>query len=115
MHDPLPFGAWLRQYRGARDLTRQDLARLIGCSVETIRKIENGERRPSKQAAQLLAERLDIAPEERAVLAQYARMSLSPSHAPGHTSGGASAIEPPNNLRRPLTSLIGRDDEIPAA
>src|SRR3954451_21711296 len=103
MHDPLPFGAWLRQYRGARDLTRQDLARLIGCSVETIRKIESGERRPSKQVAQLLAERLDIAPEDRAVLAQYARAPLSMSHTPERTSGVPSATEPPNNLRKPLT------------
>jgi transcriptional regulator with XRE-family HTH domain len=41
------FGAWLRQWRTARDLTREDLARRAGYSVSALRKIETDERRPS--------------------------------------------------------------------
>jgi transcriptional regulator with XRE-family HTH domain len=42
------FGAWLRQWRTARDLTREDLARRAGYSVSALRKIETDERRLSR-------------------------------------------------------------------
>src|SRR3954470_8637570 len=45
----LSFGQWLRQRRKALDLTQEDLAQLVGCSAETIRKYEADKRRPSKQ------------------------------------------------------------------
>jgi transcriptional regulator with XRE-family HTH domain len=41
--------------RKALDQTREELARRSGCSVHALRKIESGERRPSKQLAGLLA------------------------------------------------------------
>ena len=34
----LSFGQWLRSSRKALDLTQEDLASLVGCSPETIRK-----------------------------------------------------------------------------
>src|SRR5947209_6101539 len=54
MQEHVPFGVWLRDRRRAQDATRAGLARRIGCSVETVRKLESGERRPSKQLAELL-------------------------------------------------------------
>ena len=59
------FGEWLSQQRKARDLTQEDLAERIGCSVWSIQKIEVGTRRPSKQVAQILADYFDISPAER--------------------------------------------------
>jgi len=41
------FGQWLRQRRRSLDLTQTELASLVGCSTVNIRKLENGERRPS--------------------------------------------------------------------
>jgi len=41
------FGDWLRQRRRELDLTRPELARQVGCSAITLRKLEAEERRPS--------------------------------------------------------------------
>jgi len=39
------FGYWLRRRRKALHLTQEHLARQVGCSVETIKKIETDVRR----------------------------------------------------------------------
>jgi transcriptional regulator with XRE-family HTH domain len=70
------FGQWLRQRRRSLDLTQTALARLVGCSVVTIRKIETGERRPSREMAALLAGLVGIAPGEQAKFVQFARTDV---------------------------------------
>src|SRR5512146_2511485 len=70
------FGEWLRGQRAARKLTREEFARRIGCSVSALRKIENGERRPSTQIAELLASCLDVPLEEHATFVRVARGEL---------------------------------------
>src|SRR5262245_43191444 len=72
------FGQWLRQRRRSLDLTQTELARLVGCSAISIRKLEIGERRPSRQMACLLADRLGIANEERDTLVRFARTDEGP-------------------------------------
>jgi len=67
------FGRWLRAHRRALDLTQDDLARQVGCSVETIRKIEADERRPSRLLAERLAASLRITVDERAEIITLAR------------------------------------------
>ena len=67
------FGRWLRHRRRALDLTQDDLARQVGCSVVTIRKIEADERRPSRQIAERLAECLMVAADQRAAVITLAR------------------------------------------
>ena len=62
MNEGNPLGRWLRQRRKALDLTQADLAQLVGCAPVTIQKIEGGDRRPSKQMAQLLADCLRLEP-----------------------------------------------------
>ena len=52
----ISFGEWVQHRRLALDLTRPALARQVGCSPITIKKIERDERRPSRQIAALLAE-----------------------------------------------------------
>ena len=59
------FGNWIRRRRKALDLTQQELARRVGCSSSLIFKIESDGRRPSRQIAELLAEHLEIPPEQR--------------------------------------------------
>ncbi len=76
MEVQVSFGGWVVQQRKALDLTREQLARRIGCSVSGLRKIESDERRPSRQIAELLAERLDIPADLRSTFLQVARGQL---------------------------------------
>ena len=64
----LSFGYWLRRRRKAQDLTQAALAVRAGCVVTTIKKIETGARRPSRQLAERLAAALALSSEERATL-----------------------------------------------
>jgi transcriptional regulator with XRE-family HTH domain len=70
------FGAWLKRRRKALDLTQEGLARLVGCAVVSIRKIEADEQRPSRQTAERLAQHLQLAPHEQATFVQFARLGL---------------------------------------
>jgi predicted ATPase/transcriptional regulator with XRE-family HTH domain len=125
----VPFGAWLSQRRRELDLTQGDLARRIGCSQSTIKKIEEGKRRPSKQIAELLAGHLDIPPSERAAFVLLARAEAG-SPASLHDGFGPNVnplarasldldflrrVHHPNNLPAPPNSFIGRDREVAAA
>src|SRR5512136_1465617 len=67
------FGYWVRRQRKASDLTQTELARRVGCAVDTIKKIESDARRPSRQLAELLADHLAIPPEQRPAFIQAAR------------------------------------------
>src|SRR5262245_51630984 len=95
------FSAILRQRRRDLDLTRTELARRVGCSPDTIKKLEEGERRPSKELAELLADHLHIEPSLRANFVMAAR------------ARGASHGEiGPTNLPASLTSFVGRESEV---
>jgi len=50
------FGTWLKQRRKALDMTQQEVAILVACSVVTVRKIEGDIARPSRQIAERLAD-----------------------------------------------------------
>jgi transcriptional regulator with XRE-family HTH domain len=76
MREVPSFGGWLKRRRKALDLTQADLARLVGCAVVSIRKIEADEQRPSRQTAKRLAQQLQIAPDEQATFVQFARLGL---------------------------------------
>ncbi|HEY0733322.1 MAG TPA: helix-turn-helix domain-containing protein [Herpetosiphonaceae bacterium] len=120
MQSDISFGRWLKQRRKALDLTQDDLARQVGCSVVTIRKIEVDERRPSRQIAELLAHHLAILPHERSAFLQFARgdtgsiLRLLPDAAAEtpRQSESWQLQKHPTNLERPLTPLIGRTAEV---
>ncbi len=73
MDIPLTFGEWLKRRRQALDLTQEQMAKRACCSVFAIRKIELGERRPSKQLAGLLAQALEIPGDDQAGFIKAAR------------------------------------------
>jgi len=77
MEPTASFGYWVRRRRKALDLTQAALAHQVGCAEVTIKKIEADERRPSRQIAARLAERLQLAPAERAAFVQAARGELA--------------------------------------
>jgi peptide/nickel transport system substrate-binding protein len=82
MNDAPSFGLWLKQRRKELDLTQEKLAEQVGCAVSTIRKIEAGVLRPSRQIAERLANQLELPPEERAAFLKAARAAPRPLHAP---------------------------------
>ena len=90
------FGEWLRRRRRGLDLTQQELANQAGCAVSTLRKIEAGERRPSKELAAQFAICLDIGSEEYDHFITFARTEPYPDRpappAPAAHLPGASSI-----------------------
>jgi predicted ATPase/transcriptional regulator with XRE-family HTH domain len=115
------FGTWVRHRRKALDLTQQELAASVGCSRSLIFKIESDERRPSRQIAELLAQHLEIPPDQRDLFLKVARHekrvgqleAIPPlsSHGPQPVLI-SQAIQ--SNLPLPLTPLIGREHELRA-
>lgn len=114
MDDDVTFGQWLRRRR-VLDLTQKELAQRAGYGVTTIRKIETGERRPSKELATQLAACLEIALEEYAAFIAFARAEpytdrpASPATAsrPPDSSSGevAPAPLPPFPAQRPAVLI----------
>jgi predicted ATPase/class 3 adenylate cyclase len=78
MEQATSFGYWLRRRRRALDLTQEELARQVGCALETIKKIETDVRRPSRQMAERLADVIQLSPEERSSFLKAARAELAP-------------------------------------
>jgi predicted ATPase/transcriptional regulator with XRE-family HTH domain len=118
--DGTAFGAWLKQRRNALGLAQKELAEQAGCSAVMIEKIESGERRPSSQVAEMLAECLNVPADERRAFVEFTRARLSPnqlallakadSHAPWRTLYRRST-----NIPSPHTAFIGREKEVAAA
>lgn len=98
------FGKWMRQQRKALDLTQEELARRVNCAVVTIQKIEEGQRRPSKQLVELLAQELEIPKDEMGSFVQMGRAEaekLTLQDASHHAQ-----------LPTLLSSFVGREQEI---
>jgi transcriptional regulator with XRE-family HTH domain len=64
------FGHWLKRRRRTVGLTQAQLAEQLPCAVETIRKLESGSRRPSKDLAERLASVLELDGTERTTLSR---------------------------------------------
>jgi len=131
MGDIISLGLWIKRRRKALDLTQDELAQRIGCSLETVRKIEADARRPSREIAALLVDTLELAADERAAFIQAARAELGADRlappaqsvvrgafvaAQAVSSAADTAAQRrstrPNNLPTPPTPLIGREAEL---
>jgi predicted ATPase/DNA-binding XRE family transcriptional regulator len=97
-----PFGQWLKAQRAQLDLTQADLARRIGYSAITLRKVEAGALKPSKLMLDLLADPLGVPASQHDAFIAFA---LNP-HAPPAQSM--------NNLPLSLTALVGREKDVAA-
>lgn len=111
------FGTWVKRRRKALDLTQQELARCVGCSPSLIFKIESDERRPSRQMAELLAEKLDIPAEQRPLFLKTARREKSADSLdaiPPLPPLEAVSLPKPHHSHLPVspTPLFGRDHEL---
>ena len=107
------FGEWLSRRRRVLDLTKKELAQRAGCGVTTIRKIEAGERRPSKELASQLAACLDVAPEEYAAFITFARAEPYPDRPPPPAPAARSpgAVSAPV-AAAPLPSFLAQDTSL---
>src|SRR5215472_17347750 len=121
MDPDISFGRWLHWRRRTLDLTQDALARRVGCSVFTIRKLEADERRPSLQIAARLADSLEVTAADRLALIAFARAEALPAalpEGPSRARPDASSApppadstpwrapaRPPSNLPTPLTEL----------
>jgi predicted ATPase/transcriptional regulator with XRE-family HTH domain len=111
------FGNWVKRRRKALDLTQQDLARRVGCSLTMIVKIESDERRPSRQMAEILSRELDIPAEQHPLFLKTARQekSIDSLDAIPPLSGFEPVSAPkPHHSHLPVspTPLIGREHEL---
>jgi len=109
-HD-LSFGRLLKRLRKAHDLTQEALAQHAYCAVDTIKKIEQGVRRPSRQLAEQFADCLSLVGDERTAFLAAARavasneMAAKPAHVP---------VQRRARLPEQPTPLIGRAAELAA-
>jgi len=106
------FGEWFRQQRNQLKLTRGELAERVGCSISLLRKVEDGERRPSTQIAELMANCLNIPPTEHSTFVKVARGELSVDRLPTILKPVAASTTPRTNLPILPTPLIGRQHEV---
>lgn len=105
--DKISFGTWLRRQRRGRDLSRQALADQVGCAEITLRRIESGSLKPSRELARLLLEQFEIAKEELESWILFARgVSGIPKQ-----SDDAAPTSSRSNLPVFLTHFVGREKE----
>jgi predicted ATPase/DNA-binding XRE family transcriptional regulator len=117
MTDAKPtFGRWLRRLRAQYDLTQEALAELVPCSTQTVRSLESGARRPSRDLAERLADVLRVSAPQRTEFLRLARAAVSvdeqqheetPPAAPEAASQTVNRYTPPT----PTSPLVGREAE----
>ena len=102
----LSFGDLLRRYRTAAALTQEELAERAGLSVRGISDLERGVKlRPHRDTVRLLADALQLSPEEQAMLAAAVRSPVS-------GAGATSVPADRTNLPVQLSSFVGRQREM---
>ncbi|HXG24673.1 MAG TPA: helix-turn-helix transcriptional regulator, partial [Chthonomonadales bacterium] len=116
MNQKLSFGAWIKRRRTILGLSRETLAGQVGYSIAMLRKIEDDERRPSEKAALLLAQALEIPPEEVEGFLKVARQDSSIDRlgrpVEQEPFPWQPASQPRTNLPLPPTLFVGREKEL---
>ena len=109
---------WIRRRRKSLDLTQAELAHKLACSVSTIQKVEEGDRRPSKNLIASLVKVLEIPEEQHQAFARLVR-----SRVPVATVGAANDNPKPSSSNTSNSSIkhlpvgsamIGRKQEADA-
>ncbi len=109
--DHLEFAAWVCAQRKALWLSQKKLARLVGCALVTIQKIEEGRRRPSPPVAQALARHLEIEGTELEQFLQLARTTPIMART-AVTTVRAVVSGSQDGLPAPPHPLLGRDETV---
>ena len=117
METVTPFGTLLRRLRKAQDLSQEALALRAFCALDTVKKIESGRRRPSRQLADQLADVLGLEATARAHFLAVARPAEVDADETGADDLGERAVAlaaPHRPLPRQVTPFIGRVRELAA-
>ena len=109
-------GDWIKRRRKELDLSQEALGKLAACTVFSVRRIEYGDLKPSRELALTLAKALTIPPHlhetfvgfVRGTIRQFAITKPIVHYEP------AVMLSEHAFLPAPLTSLIGRDREVSA-
>ncbi len=113
MPDSDSLGYWIRRRRKALDLTQQQLASEIPCSLAMIKKIESDARRPSPQMAERLAICLSLPAREQALFLAVAQGKRPVSFLA--LSETPEVAQPPlDKLPHVGTPFFGREAELAA-
>ena len=116
MDQEFSFGEWIRKRRNILGLTQEQIAEQVGYSITMIRKIEDGERRPSARAATLLAKALQIPEDQQATFLKVARQERSVERLgpveEEEPFPWKAAPQPRTNLPLPASLFVGREAEI---
>ncbi len=108
MTTEISFGRWLRQRRRMLDLTQQAFADWVGCARSTLRRIEAGDLKPSKELALILLEKLGIPEPEHP---EWIRFARGLSNLPQKSIQEFIPFRPSTNLPAALTTFVGRENE----
>ena len=112
----LSFADLLRQLRTEARLTQEELAEAAGVSPRSVSDLERGINRTArKDTAQLLAEALDLAGEERAAFVAAARGRAPAAEALAARNGTAAAdgsAAAAQTLPRDIGSFTGREADL---
>jgi predicted ATPase/transcriptional regulator with XRE-family HTH domain len=102
------FAALLRRHRVAVGLSQEALAERAGLSARAISDLERGARRaPYRETVRLLADALELAPDDRVALEAAVDRGRGPL---GGAGTGPVLVAP--TLAAAVTPLIGRDQEV---
>jgi predicted ATPase/DNA-binding XRE family transcriptional regulator/Tfp pilus assembly protein PilF len=105
---PSGFGEVLKQFRIAAGLSQEALAERARISAQAVSALERGVRKvPYRDTVALIADALGLSPSERERLEGAAVRRRGPK---GGALDGDDAVA--DDLRAPLTPLIGRDDDL---
>jgi predicted ATPase/transcriptional regulator with XRE-family HTH domain len=106
------FGTWIKRRRKALDMTQQELAQRMGCSLSTLFKIESDERRPSRQMSELLIKHLEIPSDQQALFLKVARKEKATDTLGELPVLDQPLVSPPSHMPSLPNPLVGREFEL---
>lgn len=101
------FGRMLQRLRRERGLTQEGLAQQAFCAVDTIKKLESGVRRPSRDLAERFADVLALDGDEREQFLRAAREGVTHTREPQREAPSRRI-----KLPQPTTPLVDRRAEV---
>jgi predicted ATPase/DNA-binding XRE family transcriptional regulator len=117
LETPASFGVLLRQHRIAAGLTQEAMAERAGLAVRGIQDLEGGRHRPHRQTVKRLARALALSGDRQSAFEEASNPSprrggaVAPIRLIASDAGRSSDLAR-TNFGQPLTSFVGRGDDL---